>query len=170
MSQPSEQAVAYSAPPPYPVPEPGRFSRLVLRAAARSPGWAAPAAIATCFAGAVGYVLVTDPTATDPYSAPTCLLKLTTGFDCPGCGGTRAFWYLLHGNLPQAARNHAMFVFAVPFLLYMYMAWSAKLILKRDVLPALRPSPLTLAVFLGVWFVFSVLRNLPWTPFTWFYV
>ncbi|NJC81751.1 DUF2752 domain-containing protein [Planosporangium mesophilum] len=165
-----EQAVTYPAPPPYVVPEPSRFSRFVLRVVERSPAWAAPAAIATCFAGAVGYVMISDPTTSGAYSAPTCLLKLTTGFDCPGCGGTRAFWYLLHGNLPQAARNHALFVFAVPFLVYMYVAWSAKLVAKREVLPAFRLSPTTLAVFLAVWFVFSVLRNLPWAPFTWLYV
>ncbi|GAA1812358.1 DUF2752 domain-containing protein [Planosporangium flavigriseum] len=170
MSQTSEQAAVAQPVPPYPLPRPSRFSRFVLKTAERTPGWAAPAAIATCFAGAVGYVLVADPTTSDPYSPPTCLLKLTTGFDCPGCGGTRAFWYLLHGNLPQAARNHALFVFAVPFLLYMYVAWAARLVLKRDVLPAFRLSPMTLSMFLAVWFVFSVLRNLPWAPFTWLYV
>jgi hypothetical protein len=165
---------AYPASSPYPaayaLPAPGRFSRFVLGLADHSPAWAGPAAIAACFGGAVGYTLITDPTNSDAFSAPTCLVKLTTGLDCPGCGGTRAFWYLLHGNLPQAARNHAMFVFAVPFLLYMYLAWSAKLVVKRDVLPALRLSPLTLSMFLGLWVVFSVLRNLPFASFTWFYV
>jgi Protein of unknown function (DUF2752) len=170
MSPTSEDAAAYAAVPAYTLPAPGRFTRFVVRATERAPVWAAPVAIATCFAGAVGYVLVTDPTNSDAFSSPTCLLKLTTGFDCPGCGGTRAFWYLLHGNVPQAARNHAMFVFALPFLLYMYVAWSARLVFKRDVVPALRLSPMTLSVFLGVWFVFSVLRNLPWAPFTWLYV
>src|SRR5689334_10382451 len=149
-------------PPAYVMPEPSRFTRLVLRIGERSPAWAGPAAIAACIGGAVGYTLVTDPTNSDAFSAPPCLLKLTTGFDCPCCGGTRAFWYLIHGNLPQAARHHAVFVFAVPFLLYMYVAWSAKAIFKRDVLPALRLSPLTVGAFLGVWLVFSVLRNLPW--------
>ena len=48
--------------------------------------------------------------------------------------------------------------------------WRTTVVLKRDVQPALRLSPLTVAVFLGVWFAFSVLRNLPWAPFTWFYV
>jgi hypothetical protein len=170
MNPTSEQAVSHPTAPHYALPAPGRFSRFVIRATERSPAWAGPAAIATCFAGAVGYVMVADPTTSDAFSPPTCVLKLTTGFDCPGCGGTRAFWYLLHANLPQAARNHALFVFAVPFLLYMYAAWSAKLVFKRDVLPAFRLSPLTLSAFLGVWFIFSVLRNLPWAPFTWFYV
>jgi hypothetical protein len=142
----------------------------MLRIVDRSPRWAGPAAIAACFAGAVGYVLLANPTEAGAFSSPTCLLKLTTGLDCPGCGGTRAFWYLLHGNIPQAARNHAVFVFAVPFLVYMYVAWSLKTIFKRDVIPALRLSPVTLSAFLGVWLVFSVLRDLPWTPFTSLYV
>ncbi len=170
MSQAIEHALAHQTVPAYVLPEPGRFTRFVLRLAEWSPVWAGPAAIAVCFGGAVGYVLVTDPTNSDAFSVPTCLVKLTTGFDCPGCGGTRAFWYLLHGNLPQAARNHAMFVFALPFLLYMYVAWSTKLIFKRDVLPAMRLSPLALSAFLGAWLVFSVLRDLPWAPFTWLYV
>jgi hypothetical protein len=173
MSPTSEHTAAHPQAPAYPVyavPAPGRFSRFVLRTAERTPGWAAPAAIAACFGGATAYVLLTDPTTGDAFSPPTCIMKLATGFDCPGCGGTRAFWYLLHANLPQAARHHAMFVFAVPFLIYMYLAWSAKMVFKRDVLPALRLSPVTVSAFLAVWFGFSVLRNLPWAPFNWLYV
>jgi hypothetical protein len=163
---------AVSGPPPvyYVAPDPGRLGRLFNRLVDRTPAWTAPAAIAVCFGGAVGYAMLTDPVHADAFAPPTCIVKLTTGFDCPGCGGTRAFWYLLHGNLPQAARHHAAFVFAVPFLLYMYVAWSAKLIFKREVVPMLRPSPGALMLFLAAWGVFSVLRNLPWAPFTWFYV
>ena len=58
-----------------------------------------------CFGGAAAYVLYTNPTDGNADSVPTCLVKLTTGFDCPGCGGTRAFYYALHGNLPAAARH-----------------------------------------------------------------
>jgi hypothetical protein len=170
MSQTMEPAIAPVTPPGYAVAQPNRFVRFILRASDRAPVWSAPAAIATCFGGAVAYTLITDPAHSDAFAPPTCLLKLTTGFDCPGCGGTRAFWYLLHGNLPQAARHHALFVFAVPFLVYMYVAWSAKLVFKRDVLPQLSLSPVALTGFLGAWLVFSVLRNLPWAPFTWLYV
>jgi Protein of unknown function (DUF2752) len=170
VSQTTEQPAVPAAPPVYVLPEPGRFTRFLLRLSDRAPVWSAPAAIATCFGGAVAYTLLTDPVNADPFAPPTCLLKLTTGFDCPGCGGTRAFWYLLHGNVPQAARHHAMFVFALPFLVYMYVAWSANLIARRQVLPMLRLSPFTLAAFLGAWLAWSILRNLPWAPFTWLYV
>jgi hypothetical protein len=156
-------------PPPYELPQPGRFGRLVLRLRARSPRWLGPAAVLACFAGAGAYVLATDPTDGVADAAPTCIVKLTTGFDCPGCGGTRAFWYALHGNLPAAARHHMVFVFALPFLIYLYVAWAGERVFRRR-LPALRLSPITVGVFLGAWFAFTIIRNLPWAPFSWLYV
>jgi hypothetical protein len=146
-----------------------RMTRLMDRIAARSPRWLAPAAALTCIAGAMGYTVCMDPTTTQAGEAPSCLVKLTTGFDCPGCGGTRAAWYLLNGDLPAAARHHILFVFAVPFLIYMYVAWAARQAFGWRV-PQLRISPKTIAFFLAAWGVFTVLRNLPFAPFTWFYV
>ncbi len=145
------------------------FSRWVTRVWARSPVWTAPLAILVCFAGGVVYTLLDRPTEAGAFASPTCLVKLTTGFDCPGCGGTRAFWYLLHGNVPAAARSHIMAVFAAPFLVYMYIAWATNLVFNRK-LPMFRPSTRTISIFLAAWGIFSVLRNLPWAPFTWLYV
>ena len=153
----------------YPAVEPDRLTRLVDRIAARAPRWSAPTAILACFAGAVGYTLVTQPTVSSADAVPSCVVKLTTGFDCPGCGGTRAFWYALHGDLPAAARHHLVFVFALPFLVYIYLAWAGEQVFRRR-LPQLRVTPTMLGVFLAAWMVFTVLRNLPWAPFTWFYV
>ena len=162
-------APEWAAGPPYQVPPPGRFSAFMMRLQARSPRWLAPAAILACFAGAGAYVLATDPTDGVADAAPTCIVKLTTGFDCPGCGGTRAFWYVLHGNVPAAARHHLVFVFALPFLIYVYLAWAGERVFRRR-LPALRFSPATIGVFIGAWVVFTVVRNLPWAPFSWLYV
>jgi hypothetical protein len=120
-------------------------------------------------AAAVGYTLLADPTRSSADAAPTYLLKLTTGLDCPGCGGTRAFWYVLHGDLPAAARHHLVFVFVLPFLLYLYVAWAAQQMFGWR-LPQLRVTPTTVGAVLSVWMVFSVVRNLPWTPFTSLYV
>jgi hypothetical protein len=159
-------------PPAYPLyhaAPPGRVTAVMTRLWARSPRWLAPAAILACFAGAAGYVLVSDPTDGGADAVPTCIVKLTTGFDCPGCGGTRSFYYLLQGNLPAAARHHLLFVFAVPFLVYLYASWAGQQVFRRK-LPPLRLPPITIAVFLGAWFAFTILRNLPWAPFTWLYV
>jgi hypothetical protein len=49
------------------------------------------------------------------------------------------------------------------------VAWAADRVFGVR-LPRLRLSGTTLGVFMGAWAVFSVLRNLPWAPFTWFYV
>jgi len=166
---PSGAPPAYAYPYDYPPPEPDRITRFFQRFWYGPPIWAAPAAILVCMAGAVAYTEVTHPTQAAAGDPPTCLLKYTTGFDCPGCGGTRAAWYLLHGNLPAAARHHAMFVFAVPFLLYVYVAWAGKRVFGWN-LPPLTLSPKAIGVFLAVWGVWSVARNLPWAPFTSFYV
>jgi hypothetical protein len=169
MSSTLHEPVTYPAPIYY-TPKPDRFTAFLMRLWARTPSWTAPAAIATCMGGAVAYSMIAVPATIDsPTYAPTCLVKMTTGFDCPGCGGTRAFFYLIHGNIPAAARHHAVFVFAVPFLIYMYVAWSFNLMFKRQ-LPMLRVSPTAIGVYLSAWLVFSVLRNLPWAPFTWLYV
>jgi hypothetical protein len=153
----------------YPQPEPDRVTRFVERVWHRSPLWVAPVALLACMSAAAGYTLATDPAAADAGSEPTCLLKYTTGFICPGCGGTRAAWYLLHGDIPAAARHHAIFTFAVPFLLYMYVAWAGQRLFNWK-LPQLTLSPRVMVVFVSIWGVWSVLRNLPWAPFTAFYV
>ena len=161
-----------SAPPPpygYAPVRVDRFTRLVHRIWYRSPVWAAPAALLACMAGAIAYTEVTHPAEAGAGDAPTCLLKYTTGFVCPGCGGTRAAWYLLHGDLPAAARHHAVFVFAVPFLLYMYVAWAGRRMFGWK-LPQLDLSPKAIGIVLAVWGVWSVARNLPWAPFTSLYV
>jgi hypothetical protein len=161
VQQPAETPVASP-------PAPGRFVRFMAWWAYRSPRWLAPLAVLACVGGAAAYVTAHEPVdgASD---ATTCLLKFTTGFDCPGCGGTRAFYFLINANLPEAARHHLMLVFAVPFLIYAYVAWAGNRVFRWR-LPQWQLTPRTLAFFLGAVGVFSVLRNLPWPPFTWFYV
>jgi len=169
--QPADQAWAQAGypMPPYQLPEPDRLTRFVDRVQARMPRWAAPVAALGTMAVAVGYTLYSDPTHSSPDAAPSCVLKLLTGLDCPGCGGTRAFWYLLHADLPAAARHHLLFVFAVPFLLYLYLAWAGRQVFGWK-LPQLRVTPVMIGVFLAAWGVFTVLRNLPWAPFDYLYV
>ncbi|WP_446213227.1 DUF2752 domain-containing protein [Micromonospora sp. IBSANI012] len=164
-----DTAAAAWPPGAYQQVEPDRLTRFVLRVHARSPRWAAPLAALGCVGIGMAYALVSDPTRSDPDAAPSCLLKLTTGLDCPGCGGTRALWYVLHGDLPAAARHHFLFVFALPFLAYLFVAWAGKQAFGWR-LPELRISSPVIAGFLAVWLAFSVARNLPWAPFTALYV
>lgn len=155
-------------PPTYLPPRTGAFVNALNRMSSSAP-WAEPAAIATCFAGAAAYVLISNPTDQGANDIPTCIVKLTTGLDCPGCGGTRAFYYLMRGNVPEAVRHHAIAVFAAPFLLWMYLAWALQRITRKRI-PAPTIGTKTITVFLAVWGVFTVIRNLPFAPFTSLYV
>src|SRR5690606_15674261 len=149
--------VAAPPPPPpvrYVAPPPGRFTAFLLRTYARFPRWAAPLAILTCFAGAAAFVTVNEPT-DGAFDQTTCLAKLTTGFDCPGCGGTRAFFYLLQGNLPAAARHHAIVVFAAPFVTYLFVVWALNQTFGWR-LPQLRFGPATISAFLAAAGIFAV--------------
>lgn len=157
------------AVPAYYAQSDGHFNSFMTRQISRWPTWLAPLSILVCFTGGVAYTLALNPTESGAFASPTCIVKLTTGFDCPGCGGTRAFWYLLHGNIPAAARSHIIAVFAAPFLVYMYISWAGNRMFRWR-LPYLNISPRFVSIFLGVWLAFTILRNLPWAPFTWMFV
>ena len=38
-----------------------------------------------------------------------CPIKFLTGVSCAGCGMTRAWWYLLHGDIHRAVYYHPLF-------------------------------------------------------------
>ena len=90
---------------------------------------------------------------------PVCLFHQLTGLNCPGCGGTRALYALLHGDLITALHDNALLVTGLA-LTAARGAWFARN--RRRGRPNGRFFPprllLPLLVLLGV---FGVLRNLP---------
>jgi hypothetical protein len=52
---------------------------------------------------------------------PRCPFYAYTHFLCPGCGGTRALYEMLHGNLPGAWHYNALLTVLVP----LSFVWSA---------------------------------------------
>jgi hypothetical protein len=50
-----------------------------------------------------------------------CPVHLFTGFYCPGCGGTRALRFLLHGDIINSLRHHL----AVPYMTVMGICFMA---------------------------------------------
>ena len=119
-------------------------------------------------AAAAAFVLRFNPT--DRVADPTgpCLWHAVTGINGPACGGTRMFYYLLHGDLLQAARHHLVALMAVPFLIYAFIGWAARVWFGVTI-PRLRLTPWIYLSYAALWLVFAVvLRSLPWLPFTWF--
>ena len=94
---------------------------------------------------------------------PLCLFHSLTGWNCPGCGATRAAYQLLHGHLLRALHDNALFVLTLAAL----AAQSAWLVMKKiqNQPVAFVVSPKTLWALLVIAFVFTGLRNLP--AFAW---
>lgn len=96
---------------------------------------------------------------------PRCTFHQVTGLNCPGCGGLRATHHLLHGHAAAALRHNALVVLAVPVL----AAWAGHWLWRRwrGIPPRLAaPSTVWWWGMLGALLLFSVLRNLPFAPFT----
>lgn len=123
-----------------------------------------PLAVAGLFAAAVAWVLTHNPTDTVPDPGGGCVWTALTGTDGPTCGGTRMFWYLLHGDLAQAARHHLPALLAVPAVVYAWLRWTARAVGRH--LPAWPMPRWLLLGYAALWVLFTIARNLPWPPFT----
>jgi Protein of unknown function (DUF2752) len=105
-----------------------------------------------------GALYLVDPARHEVYP---CLLRSTTGLQCPGCGGLRATHQLLHGHLAAAWSLNPLAVLLVPF--YALFAGHVGLGLVRG--QGFRwaaPRPAVIWVGLGGIILFGILRNLPW--------
>jgi hypothetical protein len=90
---------------------------------------------------------------------PVCEFHQLTGLNCPGCGGTRAAYQLLHGHIVQALHDNALFVLSL-VALSGRGAWFATRKLRNQPTVPFLPSA-ALWAFLAIAAVFTVLRNLP---------
>lgn len=122
--------------------------------------WAAGAVAA----GAAAAVLFRfDPMQVSFY--PRCPLFVLTGLLCPGCGALRAGHALLHGDLPAALGFNGFLVVALPFLAWALLR-SGVLATTGRRLPAPRLSARGAWTLFAGLMLFTVLRNLPFAPFT----
>jgi len=125
--------------------------------------------LATCACGgASAFLYAVDPNRHAVY--PQCLLYNTTGVYCAGCGATRAIHALLHGRVIEALHDNALFIAALPLLLYVagfyaLAAWRANAWPKITV-DGRKLARRALGIFL-LMIAFMVLRNLPGWPFDW---
>ena len=104
----------------------------------------------------------------DPKTAgffPVCPLYALTGFACPGCGLTRGFHALFHGDILTALDYNALlpfFAVLIAFALASMITFAIRG--SRARVNLLHPNALW--VFFVMLMVFGVVRNLPWYPFT----
>jgi len=104
----------------------------------------------------------------DPTTAgflPACPLYQTTGFACPGCGMTRGFHALFHGDVLTALDFNALIPLVTVFLGYIFVSMALVAARGRGLLFG-KWNLVLLWGTLGVLIVFGILRNLPYYPFT----
>ena len=103
----------------------------------------------------------------DPTTAgffPVCPLYSMTGFACPGCGLTRGFHALFHGDVMGALDYNALIPVFAAFLGYLFLSMFLVAVRGRGLTMGKLNGPLLWTVF-GLLLVFGVLRNLPFYPF-----
>ena len=122
--------------------------------------WGVVAALAAVL-GSGAVLFFFDPSRHGFY--PVCVFHELTGWNCPGCGATRAAYQLLHGHLLLALRDNALFVLTLAAL----AGWGGWQLVRKT-----RNRPISFRVparvgwgFLILALVFTVLRNLP--DFAW---
>lgn len=93
-----------------------------------------------------------------------CPFLATTGWYCPGCGTTRAFYSVMHGDFGSAFRMNAMFlVIVLPLVVWGGVALVRSLRGLHVPIPK-NPGWWT-AALIAVFVVFAVVRNLPGMEF-----
>lgn len=87
-----------------------------------------------------------------------CFTRRVLGIQCAGCGATRATRALLHGDFRTALQLNALYVFSLPFLLYLWF------VAGQYAFDARKPFPLfsrkITVVFLSAILLFTLFRNI----------
>ncbi|MEI7717682.1 MAG: DUF2752 domain-containing protein [Mycobacterium sp.] len=105
-----------------------------------------------------------DPT-TPNGPLPVCPTKALLGIDCPGCGGMRMLYSLMHGDLLAAVRFNALALAAMVLLVFAYVVWTYARVTGRRVRgwQDRRWSGVVALALTVAWFI---VRNLPFAPFS----
>ncbi|WP_425244575.1 DUF2752 domain-containing protein [Streptomyces citrinus] len=107
-------------------------------------------------AAASSYLYGTDPHEPGHW-LPGCPFRALTGLLCPGCGGTRMAYDLMHGQFVAAWHDNALLLLALPFALFALGRWTYAGLRGRRLSPSV--SSRTQLGLLGLAFLWAVARN-----------
>ncbi len=96
---------------------------------------------------------------------PVCPLYYLTGIHCPGCGLTRGFHALFHGDVLTALHFNALLPLYAFVLGFLFVSMVLIAVRGRGLSWKIFP-PSAMYGFLVLAAAFFVLRNLPFYPFT----
>jgi len=113
-------------------------------------------------AAGAAYLFVFEPGKTGFF--PTCPFRNLTGFNCPGCGTTRALHHILHGHFEAAFMLNPLLLLGLPFILFALLRYSVIVMRGGVPRPNALPAPYIYALFVII-VSFWVFRNTPFYPF-----
>jgi hypothetical protein len=90
-----------------------------------------------------------------------------TGFDCPGCGATRALHAAITGQPLQALDHNAFFVVAAVLGIVGFVAAKVRRRMGRPPIAWKLSTRGAIALVL-LTCMFWIARNMPWEPLSWF--
>jgi hypothetical protein len=114
-------------------------------------------------AGAV-FLFFFNPSSPANQFFPKCPFRLVTGWQCPGCGSTRALYQLLHLHPVAAFKFNPLFMLTLPFLIYGFLGFTKSAITGKPYRRLFIP-PVYLWAWLVLLIFFWIFRNSPWYPF-----
>lgn len=93
-----------------------------------------------------------------------CVLYEVTGLYCPGCGGNRGAYYILHGDILKGLKNNLLLLLFIPGFVFasineIMLLFSGKQFAYPDF------NHRVFYILVGIILLYWVLRNL---PFEWF--
>ncbi len=132
-----------------------------IKAPVSSLGVFAGAMLGLAAAGVAAVVFFFNPSTHGFY--PVCTFHQVTGLNCPGCGGTRALYALLHGHWQLALKDNALFMILLPAAALRGAWLGLKRMRGRPAGPFLPAKGWWMVAAVAV--VFTVVRNLP--GFSW---
>jgi len=84
---------------------------------------------------------------------PLCIFRVVTGCNCPGCGGLRATYCLLHGDFISALKYNPLLVISLPFIFFLVITKNKRF------------GPWLPWTVFGILVSYALLRNIPCWPF-----
>lgn len=139
-----------------------RIGERGLIARASAPALAGAVALTGVFAAGSALLYSTSPY--QHQLGLPCPFLATTGWYCPGCGTTRAFYSVMHGDFGSAIRMNVLFMVVVlPLVMWGSVAFVRSL--KGLSVPVPKNPGWWTGVLIAVFAVFTVVRNLPGMEF-----
>ncbi|MCW5959494.1 MAG: DUF2752 domain-containing protein [Pyrinomonadaceae bacterium] len=98
---------------------------------------------------------------------PVCPMHALTGISCPGCGLTRGFHSLFHGDIWMALQFNLMLPVYFVAMIFIAISLTSIVIRGRNIKFQLFSSQNAYYFFVAAG-IFFILRNLPFYPFSLF--